>query len=440
MAEPKSLEIFKPGRHAAMSGQVLSFSEADLEASARAYNPALHEAPIVAGHPRTDAPAYGWVKSLRFADSRLLAEPHQVDPAFADLVREGRFKKLSASFYIPGSPNNPVPGVYYLRHIGFLGAMPPAVKGLKSVAFADPEEGVVAFGEWSDRVSARLWRGLRDWFIGKFGIEEADRVIPGFSVEDLEEAAAMPPEGSGQPSMPGFSEGGAGAEGDRNPSFNGADPAPPPDQRFRRVSARGSDVGAPIPTGCGRTEEPGQREGRTEKSGKENQKMTAEELAAREAALTQKETEFAEREAKLKRAEADARHAGHAAFVEGLVKEGKMLPAEKDSTVAILDFAADIEGRTVEFGETSLSPLEAVKAHLAARPKAIEYAEVATQACDPGKGGASEKLEALTREKMKAKPDLSFAVAFAEVQTEHPHLALEYADNISACALSLVGR
>ena len=64
MNTTKPLHIFKPGRQTAMSGVTLEFSESDLEASARAYDPAKHEAPLVIGHPRTDDPAQGWAKSL----------------------------------------------------------------------------------------------------------------------------------------------------------------------------------------------------------------------------------------------------------------------------------------------------------------------------------------------------------------------------------------
>ncbi len=143
MANPsKPLHIFKPGRHTAMSGAVLAFSESDLAASAAAYDPALHEAPIVVGHPVLDAPAYGWVKSVSFAADGLQAEPHQVDAAFAEMVAAGRFKKISASFFPPDAPSNPVPGVYYLRHVGFLGAQPPAVKGLRAPSFAEGEGAV----------------------------------------------------------------------------------------------------------------------------------------------------------------------------------------------------------------------------------------------------------------------------------------------------------
>ncbi len=142
----KRIEIFKAGRHTDMNGRTIDFSAGDLIAAAAAYDPALHEAPVVVGHPHTDDPAYGWVAGLSSPDGNLFADLAEVDADFAEMVRAGRFKKISASFYTPESSQNPAPGVYYLRHVGFLGAQPPAIKGLKPVAFAASEEGTIQFG------------------------------------------------------------------------------------------------------------------------------------------------------------------------------------------------------------------------------------------------------------------------------------------------------
>ncbi|BGI52610.1 MAG: hypothetical protein HamCj_09630 [Candidatus Hamiltonella defensa (Ceratovacuna japonica)] len=165
----KPLHIFTRGRHTDSHGQVLNVSEQDLRACADAYDPALHEAPIVTGHPTTDAPAYGWIKQLSAQGRDLLAEPQQVDPAFSELVTAGRYKKISASFYLPHAPNNPAPGALYLRHVGFLGAQPPAVKGLRAVSFADTEDGVVEFTEdlddSPDSLLVRL-RALLSHYVG----------------------------------------------------------------------------------------------------------------------------------------------------------------------------------------------------------------------------------------------------------------------------------
>jgi hypothetical protein len=115
----------------------------------------VHEAPLVIGHPKDNLPAYGWVKSLNFADGLLQANPHNVIAEFTDWVKQGLYKKISASFYPPNHPSNPVPDVYYLRHVGFLGAQPPAVKGLPDPAFNEGEEGVVTieFSEEDQQVS-----------------------------------------------------------------------------------------------------------------------------------------------------------------------------------------------------------------------------------------------------------------------------------------------
>lgn len=351
MTSPKPIQIFKPGRHTAMSGAVLDFTEADLSASAAAYDPAKHEAPLVVGHPRHDAPAYGWVKSLAFAEG-LEAEPHQVDEQFAEMVASGRFKKISASWYTPDSPQNPVPGVYYLRHVGFLGAQPPAVKGLRAPEFADNEEGVVEFADWSDMQNATLWRRMREWIIGRFGLDEADKVIPDYSVGSLEDAARSAP------------------ADDPAPSYSD----PPTDQHPQETQ------------------------------------VTPEEKAALEAENARLKQELADANARDKAAQARARHAGHAAFAEDLAKAGKLLPAQKDFIVAFMDYVSE-DGGVIEFGEGSAKQskagIDGFKEFLSALPKQVEFSEVARSqegtagtvsfAAPAGYGVDAERLELHTK-------------------------------------------
>lgn len=187
----KKIEIFRPGRHTALSGEEADFSESHLRQTAEAYDPAVHEAPIVVGHPRAETPAYGWIKGVSFAEDRnaLEAEPDQVDPAFAEQVAAGRYKKVSASFYRPDSKNNPKPGVYYLRHVGFLGAQPPSVKGLKPVEFSEADADVIEleFGEAEKRLSSVL-RRIREFVIEVAGLKKADQVLPEYEIQSLETA------------------------------------------------------------------------------------------------------------------------------------------------------------------------------------------------------------------------------------------------------------
>lgn len=318
MNTSKPIQIFRPGTHTAMSGAVLGFSESDLAASAQAYDPAKHEAPLVVGHPKHDAPAYGWVKSMSFADGGLEAQPDQVDAAFAEMVGAGRFKKISASFYSPDSPSNPVPGVYYLRHVGFLGAQPPAVKGLRAPEFADNEEGIVEFADWSDMQNAGLWRSLREWIISRFGLDEADKVISGYAVSSLEADAQQDASDDSQP-VPAFTE-----------------PVNPP---------------------------------------KEIQ-VTPEQAAALEAENAQMKTRLAEFAASDKQAKTAAIHTENAAFSEALVQDGKLLPVNKDVAIAILDHFAG-QDAPVEFGEgDAKQPMVfAFKAFLQAQPKLVAFGE-----------------------------------------------------------------
>jgi hypothetical protein len=323
MNTSKPLQIFKPGKHTAMSGASLAFSETDLAATAAAYDPAKHDAPLVVGHPKHDDPAYGWVGKLSFADGALEAEPVQVDAAFAELVAAGKFKKISASFYSPDSPNNPVPGVFYLRHVGFLGAQPPAVKGLRNPSFADSERGIVEFSEWDDVDNAGLWRSLREWFIVKFGLDEADKVIPGYRVNSLEQGAQ--------------------------------------DELREAQQEQNAVAGAAASFTEG-----------DEMSAEEKARLA--ELEAENTTLKAQQVEFAEAEKKRK---SEARHAEHIAFAEQLINGGKLLPIHKDVTVAMLDNLTG-QDSVVQFGEgDATKPLvDAYKAQLLSAPKVVEFSEV----------------------------------------------------------------
>lgn len=105
------------------------------------FNAAKHEPPAVIGHPADDAPAYGWVEGLKKEGRLLLAKFKQVQPDFAQMVKDGLFKKRSAAFYQDGT----------LRHVGFLGAWPPAVKGLANLHFNKGEEAMTfEFNEHND--------------------------------------------------------------------------------------------------------------------------------------------------------------------------------------------------------------------------------------------------------------------------------------------------
>jgi len=141
--ETKRIEIFRLGRHTDVNGVVVEFGQAEAEGLIAGYDAGANPAPMVVGHPSLDAPAYGWVTGLALDGDAIVAECGQIEPQFAELHRAGRFKKVSATFYPPAHSANPKPDSWYLKHVGFLGAAAPAVKGLKLAQFAADIEGAV---------------------------------------------------------------------------------------------------------------------------------------------------------------------------------------------------------------------------------------------------------------------------------------------------------
>jgi hypothetical protein len=141
-----TIRIFKPGSFTSVDGSRHSFSRDDLVQAAAAYDPEGDPAPLVIGHPAIDHPAYGWATGLRLDGDELIADVDQVEPGFAETVNAGRYRKVSASFYPPTHHGNPKPGNWYLKHIGFLGAAAPALKGLGTVSLAEGDSaGLVSF-------------------------------------------------------------------------------------------------------------------------------------------------------------------------------------------------------------------------------------------------------------------------------------------------------
>ncbi|OZI13717.1 hypothetical protein CE195_13370 [Sodalis-like symbiont of Philaenus spumarius] len=137
----KMIQILKTGHFVDANSSCVSFSEHDLALMEVTYNhhsKRLGTAPLCLGHPPDNAPAYGEVQSLLAKNEKLYALVNP-SPSLVDMVKAGRYKKVSASFMRPLQRNNPVPQSYYLAHVGFLGANPPAIKGMEQFYFSEPE-------------------------------------------------------------------------------------------------------------------------------------------------------------------------------------------------------------------------------------------------------------------------------------------------------------
>lgn len=141
--EPRPIRLFRTGTFRSVEGVSVSLGEGDLASIAASYDAEANPAPLVIGHPQINDPAYGWVDRLAVQGDELLAypDPEKTEPSFAEAVKAGRYAKVSAQFYPPDNPHNPTPGQYYLKHVGFLGAHAPGVKGLGTVSFAVGDAG-----------------------------------------------------------------------------------------------------------------------------------------------------------------------------------------------------------------------------------------------------------------------------------------------------------
>lgn len=137
---PVWLHVLSAGTWPGQNGDV-TISPDDLQAIVDSYDPTVHEAPAVLGHPATDDPAYGWVRSVQVRDDGLWANT-DLQPELAEMVQQQLYRKLSVALYPPGSVGNPVPNSFYFKHLGFLGGQAPAVKGLKPVSLAAGDDSI----------------------------------------------------------------------------------------------------------------------------------------------------------------------------------------------------------------------------------------------------------------------------------------------------------
>lgn len=347
-----AFDLFIAGRPVtSMEGVPVTLTADQLQGIAGRYDPTLHEAPIILGHPQHDAPALGWVSSLSFADNRLQADEKQLDAGFVQARSEGRFKKVSARFFTPSSPNNPTPGEYYLRDVGFLGAMTPAMKGLGTYSFADHADDQVVTAElsfadlpaYTGRGIAGMFRRLREWLITSAGADAADRVLPNWEIESLTEAAAAAEAERDDDDMPGAL-----------PSLSYADPATHPPQE-RDPMTNPNQAQALL----------------AEKARADRAEADLAALRASQAASTAK-------------AAADARHATHVSFADGLVAEARWPAGARDVLIATLDHVAAPSGpqdAVLSFGDgDQAKPLhDALREQLQALLPMLSFSEVATK-------------------------------------------------------------
>jgi len=421
--------IFRGGKQTDSKGNEHD-GNALIDKALATFNPAYHEPPAVIGHPKEDAPAYGWVSELKKIGDTLHAKFRQVAPGFEQAVKDGLFKKRSAAFYPDGR----------LRHVGFLGAMPPAVKGLADVKFKEGEE-YIEFASSSAEHAAQEARAKKY----SIGIKDGGNVTKPGEWKDVPDDEFLDP-------------------------VNYRYPCPDADQTRAAASYWGQRKNQEEYTQDERSVMTGRLDTFRKKFGigqsrKEDTKMTFKELkeklvavftkaiqdlpedgtiqasagktfseadveaakkqAAEDAAKKEREKVAAEFAEKERTARQEARKKEISAWCEAMVKEGRLTPAlVKFGVPEMLNFLASSE-EVIEFGETKEKALlfDRFKALFEKEiPKLITFGEVATRDRDTGGGNKRDAAIAAFMEKNK---DASYKEAVLSVSKDNPELFKE---------------
>ena len=342
------IAIFRAGKNKDSAGVEHDWTADDLDELIDTPNP--DGTPFVVGHPETDAPAFGWVGRLyRDGDTLYAADHQQMNPDFVAAVDAGSYKNRSVGIGFNAD------GKMYLRHIGFLGAAAPAIKGMPTnfndgdqkpllIEFSDSDLATAARStRWSIDVIARWFRRIKNKMIEDVGLEEAEKEMPEYEWETLREAADqlrdVPADKQGHfmshSSLQNIYE---------DPMNNGQQPAAP---------NQGGDQGDAVT-------------------------FSEEEVQAREKAAAEKAEKAAE-------ARIEKRNKARA-FADDLEQQGVILPAQVPHLAQFLESQSDTitltfsEGEGDDAQQVEKSQFDMAMAFFSAFPK--QFAELKTKQAD----------------------------------------------------------
>lgn len=463
-------EVFITGTHTDAAGNTRQWTEKDLDKIVEMSNASEHEAPIVIGHPKTNDPAFGWVEKIKRVGNKLFAKYKDIVPEFKEWVNNKIYKKKSIALYNDMS----------LRHVGYLGAQPPAIKGLSDLSFGDEKNiTVIEFAEESPDKKARNERSEKY----SIGVKEGGHVTKPSEYDGLSDNQFADPVNYRYPidkehikaalsywGMPENREQYSEAEV-KVVTRRMLDAAKNNDieidedkwkfietdkikfQSIRRLFSGLRDLliekfGVEtvdqtvnkydleyITKDDNHFTEPSKKENRMSDEVKDL-KQRIEDMEKQHKEL---QTKFSEEETKRKAAEnkltnseSEKRKAENTAFAEELIKDGVLKPGKKET---VLQFMESLHGAgEYEFAEGVKKPaVQAFKEFLKDElPKKIEFGEKATKDGAPQNtaGKAAKQLDDLTKKKMADRKDLTYSAAFAEVQDENPQLTMEYMGEI----------
>lgn len=410
------VEIFLAGTRPASNGVSTTITPEYLQEVVDSYNPQAFRAPLIVsgnlGHDignytdrtvsKSKELCHGIPTKLRRVGDRLYAGFEKVSRDFAQWVRDKQIHSFSSSFYLPNSPNNPYPGKWSLRHIAGLGSTPPACKGLApppeppsdwceteefesyAINFQDNEEGVISFGmyvggtmqsPWA--IAADLFQRYREYLIESEDTETADKVLPADQIAALRDAATSDVMKNQQflqlqMQVAQLQQGEEGEEDDDDDSMGY--------EEMTDYKAMWKDSGmtpAEVAKASGLTPQEVTDICSKGKMPNAKQKKALDKVFASSDSeddstdmseeLEQKAADLAAREESLTNRERALEHQEVSSFVEGLVKEGKLVSGRREDTITLLLNTPNTT--EVEFSESlgKKTPRQALMADYASR-------------------------------------------------------------------------
>lgn len=211
MAKKIVMEIFRAGKQIDSSGNSKEWTEKDLDTIVSKFNETdkdgnrINTVPATLGHPTDDAPAWGWFTKMFREGKSLFAELGEQTDELALMLKKKMFKNRSIALRADLSP----------RHVAFLGAAAPAVKGLEALSFTDPSQFIIkgikylTFADKSEDLTfgaeieftedsfkfgmiGDLFQKMRDLIIADKGLEKADDMIQQWRIDSIKREPSPP--------------------------------------------------------------------------------------------------------------------------------------------------------------------------------------------------------------------------------------------------------
>jgi len=426
------IEIFRGGKQIDSGGREHD-GNALIARAVETFNPSYHEPPIVVGHPKDNAPAFGWVQGLKQSGNRLLAKVRDVVPEFEAIAKQGLFKKRSASFYPDGR----------LRHVGFLGAAPPAVKGLADLKFDDGET-MLTF-EFSASKEDKAAQDARSEKY-KIAVKDGGHVTKPGQWKNVPDDQFLDPVNYRYP-CPDANQTRTAAsywgQADNLAQYTSQERSIINERlnKFRKkfnigeyrkeAKMKFSEFMELFKFWKQAEEDPDVEVPdlfKSKSTGKEKVSSFTEadiEKAKKEAADAEREKVIAEFAEKTKQAQREAHNQDISTWCEDMVKKGKIAPAwVKSGLPQIMEFLA-AGSDVIEFGEEKKksSHYDWLKDFFENQiPKLITFKEIAKRDLDVGDGSDAEKRDQLIADFQEKNKEVSYKDAVIAVSGKHPDL------------------